>query len=64
MTAPKTALARQATPGGNLLLWGIGAIVAFLVLFWLITLALQLPIWPEAIQSLSCSAKSFNCCTG
>lgn len=50
MTTPKTASARQAAPGGNLLLWVIGAVVAFLILFWLITLALQLPIWPDAIQ--------------
>ncbi|WP_293910281.1 amino acid ABC transporter permease [Deinococcus sp.] len=35
--------------GGNLLLWSAGAIAAFLLLFWLITLALHLPLWPEAI---------------
>ncbi|WP_135229590.1 amino acid ABC transporter permease [Deinococcus fonticola] len=49
MTTPRSVPARQAAPGSNLLLWVIGAIVSFLVLFWLITLALQLPVWPEAI---------------
>jgi polar amino acid transport system permease protein len=35
--------------GSNLLLWVGGAVAAFLILFWLITLALHLSIWPEAI---------------
>ena len=35
--------------GRNLLLWTVGAVTAFLLLFWLITLALRLPFWPDAI---------------
>lgn len=49
------ALTRAARPapfagGGSLLLWVVGAVAAFLALFWLITLVLRLPIWPEAIS--------------
>lgn len=51
MTAPKVQVARAQPPAGStLLLWLVGAVAAFLLLFWLITLALQLPVWPESIQ--------------
>lgn len=51
MTAPKTAPVRnQPLAGGTLLLWVVGAVLAFLLLFWLITLVLQLPFLPEAIS--------------
>lgn len=48
MTAAPPGRARPQ--GGHLLLWVVGAVAAFLALFWLITLALRLPLWPEAIS--------------
>lgn len=47
MTAARPA--GNLAGGRNLVLWTVGAITAFLLLFWLITLALRLPFWPDAI---------------
>lgn len=48
-----TVAARRPLGGGEIALWLLGAALAFLTLFWLITVVLRLPALPEAIRSNS-----------